>query len=83
MQLWNSPPGIQASGSDCAVRHPGLAGKRYSQARVPCATLRGACPCFLGAVLPPAPIADGCAGNQMQCNFFVLHTTKNQMEAFK
>ena len=79
MQLWNSPPGIQASGSDCAVRHRGYLAERYSAARVRYATQKGACPCFLRAVLQSATIAtDGSAGNQMQCNFFVLHETRTR-----
>ena len=71
--LGNPPPGIQASGSHCAVRRrvrssrTVLGGKgslrRGTNRRALPPALRSAARSFA---------TDGSAGNQMQCSFFVL-----------
>jgi hypothetical protein len=81
--LGNSPPGIQASASHCAVRGRLLAvAERCWAARVRSAAAHPEAP------LPPARrsasgsfATDGSAGNQMLSNFFVLRktTTKSQL----
>jgi len=78
--LGNPPPGIQASGSRCAVRRHWGSSRTVLGARVRCAAPNPAAP------LPPARrsaagsfATDGSAGNQMQCTFFVLRKTKTRL----
>ena len=77
-KLGNPPPGIQASGSHCAVRH------RVSYSRTVLGgkgSLRRGCRRALASCAPfrRAMLRDGrSAGNQMQCSFFVLRKTKTR-----
>ena len=84
MQLWNSPPGIQASGCHSAVRHGGLSSRtvlgskgplRHAETRVP--------------LLPPCRSAvsnnrDGRLRREPDAmQFICLTRDKNQMEVDK
>jgi hypothetical protein len=79
-RLWNSPPGIQASGSHSAVRRQ--AANRRTVLGGEGSLRRGPNP---AAPLPPvrrsarrAFATDGSAGNQMLSSFFVLRKTRTR-----
>jgi hypothetical protein len=79
--LGNPPPGIQASGSGCAVRRRALAvARRCSAARVRYAASNTSRPCLPRAVVPEdhsrrtAP-----PGTRCEAVLFVLRKTKSRL----
>ena len=84
MQLWNSPPGIQASGSHCAVRHDGLSSRTVLESKGPLRHAERRVP-----LLPPCRSAvsnnrDGRLRREPDAmQFLCLTQDNNQMEVDK